>query len=95
MDYEVFSDNAYERIGAVLLKDRDTGAAEVAFLDNEGDFQKLGISAELAPEPEFTYIGNGVVSFKLLTVEGTLYTCEVRFTKENDEIKFVVKEVFD
>lgn len=95
VDYEVVSDNAYERIGAVLLKDRDTGAAEVAFIDNEGDFQKLGISAELAPEPEFTYIGNGVVSFKLLTVEGTLYTCEVSFTKENDEIKFVVKEVFD
>ena len=86
VDYEVVSDNAYERIGAVLLKDRDTGAAEVAFIDNEGDFQKLGISAELAPEPEFTYIGNGVVSFKLLTVEGTLYTCEVSFTKENDEI---------
>ena len=95
VDYEVVSDNAYERIGAVLLKDRDTGAAEVAFIDNEGDFQKLGISAELAPEPEFTYIGNGVVSFKLLTVEGTLYTCEVSFTKENDEIKFVVNEIFD
>ena len=58
----------------MCIRDRDTGAAEVAFIDNEGDFQKLGISAELAPEPEFTYIGNGVVSFKLLTVEGTLYT---------------------
>lgn len=39
VDYEVVSDNAYERIGAVLLKDRDTGAAEVAFIDNEGIFK--------------------------------------------------------
>ena len=53
VDYEVVSDNAYERIGAVLLKDRD-GAAEVALSTMRG-FSKLGISAELAPEPEFTY----------------------------------------
>ncbi|EHI59180.1 hypothetical protein [Hungatella hathewayi] len=95
VDYEVISDYAFERVGAVLLKDIDMGTVEVAFMDSEGYFQKMGISAELASEPEFAYIGNGVVSLKLLTVDGTIYTCEVSFSKENDEIKYTVKDIFD
>lgn len=95
IDYEVITDCAFERVGAVLLKDTDSGTAEVAFMDSEGYFQKLGISAELAVEPEFAYLGNGIVSFKLLTAEGKPYTCEVSFSKENNEIKYIVKDIFD
>lgn len=38
IDCEVVSDGASERAGAVLLKDVDTGMAEVAFMDMEGYF---------------------------------------------------------
>ncbi len=38
IDCEVVSDDASERAGAVLLKDVDTGMAEVAFMDMEGYF---------------------------------------------------------
>ena len=39
VDYEVVSDNAYERIGAVFVERQRYGALEVAFIDNEGIFK--------------------------------------------------------
>lgn len=93
VDCEVISDHAFERVGAVLLKDSDAGTTEVALMDGEGYFQKLGISAELAEEPEFSYLGNGVISFQLLTAEGTPYPCEVHFSFENNAIRYTVKDL--
>ena len=95
IDCEVISDGAAERAGAVLLKDADTGMAEVAFMDMEGYFKKIGLSARPAPEPEFTYMGNGVVTFRLLTDEGESYTSEIVFTKKDNEIKYVRKDSMD
>ena len=48
-----------------------------------------------APEPEFTYMGNGVVTFRLLTDEGESYTSEIVFTKKDNEIKYVRKDSMD
>lgn len=78
-----------------MLKDVDRGMAEVAFMDMEGYFQKIGLSASPAPEPEFTYMGNGVVTFRLLTDEGESYTSEIVFTKKDNEIKYVRKDSMD
>ncbi len=92
VDCEVISDGASERVGAILLQETDTGMAEVAFMDAEGYFQKIGLAAKAAEEPEFTYVGNGIVSVQLLTDEGEPYTCEITFTQKDNEIKYVRKD---
>ena len=49
-------------------------------------------AAKAAEEPEFTYVGNGIVSVQLLTDEGEPYTCEITFTQKDNEIKYVRKD---
>ncbi len=40
-------------------------------------------------------MGNGVVTFRLLTDEGESYTSEIVFTKKDNEIKYVRKDSVD
>lgn len=86
------ADFAFERVGTILYADRKKETTNVAFMDRDGYFQTCGISAALYSEPEFTYIGNGVVTFKLQTADGSPYNCKVSFTKENADVGFVVED---
>ncbi len=91
---EMISDYAFGRVGAVLAKEVDTGTVKVAFMDCDGYFQMIGIAAKPAAEPDFAYLGKGILSCKLLTDEGDPYTCEVHFSKEHETIKYTVKSDF-
>lgn len=57
------SDDAYDRVGAVLFYDSETETSNTAFFDEEGNYQMCGVSAKIYSEPDFTYHGDGVVTF--------------------------------
>lgn len=73
IDCAVFSDYACNRIGAVLFEDKNRGTSNVAFFDSDGFFHQSGTYAKTAEEPDFTYLGDGTVTFKLEAEDGTIY----------------------
>lgn len=84
----VISDRASGRVGAVLFCDDASGDTSVAYFDADGDFQKCQTSARLADEPDFRYIGDGTVTFKLLSSDGTVYSYTLTLRSENGNIYF-------
>jgi len=92
IDCVVIPDKASERIGAVLFKDTDDGATEVAFFDERGYSQQCGIHAEVADEPDFTYLGDGAVTFKLETDEKIIYNCTISILVDGDKTAFEITD---
>ena len=72
------SDDAYDRVGAVLFYDSETETSNTAFFDEEGNYQMCGVSAKIYSEPDFTYHGDGVVTFYLEAEEGSAYPVRSR-----------------
>ena len=56
-------DFAYDRVGVVLYTDSDTEYINIAFIDAEGFMQHCGVEAVLDENAEFTYHGNGEITF--------------------------------
>lgn len=88
----VIPDYAYERIGAALFQDMDNEFAKVAFLDEDGHLQWCGIDAEIYSEPEFVYLGNGVVTFNLKTGDGSPYEVQITFSADGGNVSFAVND---
>ena len=42
--------------------------------------QHCGVEAELLDSPEFTYLGNGEVTFKVCSKDGENYTQKIAFS---------------
>lgn len=85
-------DYAYERIGVALFQDMDNEFAKVAFLDGDGHIQWCGIDAEIYSEPEFVYLGNGTVTFKLKSEDGSPYEVQITFSADGGNVSFTVKD---
>ncbi len=83
------SDDAYDRVGAVLFYDSETETSNTAFFDEEGNYQMCGVSAKIYSEPDFTYHGDGVVTFYLEAEEGSAYRCKIAFSADGSEVFFV------
>lgn len=92
IDCVVIPDKASERIGAVLFKDTEDGATEVAFFDERGYSQQCGIHAEVADEPDFTYQGDGAVTFKLETGEKIIYNCTISILVDGNKTAFEITD---
>ena len=73
-------DFAYERVGAILYTDNEEGYVHVAFMDKEGNMQHCGVEAQLAETPEFIYLGNGEVTFKVCSKNGINYTQKIKYS---------------
>ena len=58
-------DFAYDRVGVILYTNSKEGYIHVAFMDKEGNMQHCGVEATIIDSPEFTYLGNGEVTFKV------------------------------
>lgn len=85
---QAVSDLASGRVGTVLFTDREQNAW-VAFLDEDGVCQRCGTSSPLASEPEFAYLGNGTVSFRLQPPGEGPKLCRITFTSENGDVFWV------
>ena len=83
------SDFAYDRVGVILYTGRKEGYVHVAFMDKDGNMQHCGVEAELADLPEFTYLGNGEVSFKVCSKDGENYTQIISFSVDDEKVNFV------
>ena len=84
----VIPDFASDRVGAVLFWDRGQGTSQVAFFDSEGYFQQCGVYAEMVAEPEFTYLGDGTVTFKLKAENGKTYNYMLTISIEGNCVNF-------
>ena len=82
-------DFAYDRVGVVLFTKRDTECINVAFMDGEGTMPYCGVEAVLDENIEFTYHGNGEVTFNVWLNDEVKYKQRIVFSKYNDEVKFV------
>ena len=83
----VMPDQAYGQVGAVLFRDGE-GSWGVAFLQADGFYLRSGVSGTLAPDPAFTYLGNGQVSFQMEGEDGTPYPMTITLAVEEGDVTF-------
>ena len=93
IDCVTVSDFAFNRIGVVLFVDNKQ-ITQVAFMDSEGCYQMCGTPAKLSLNPELTYCGNGIVTFKLQTEDNITYDCKISFSMSDDkmEVRFTLED---
>jgi len=92
LDCVTMPDLAADRVGAVLFQNTETGTTEIGFFDKEGFAQQCGIYAEAAESPDLTYLGEGTVTFKLVTDEHVVYNCNVNISVEDGNVAFVITD---
>ena len=88
-------DFAYDRVGAILYTDGKAGYIHVAFMDKEGNLQHCGVEAKLVESPEFTYWGNGEVTFKVCSKDGINYIQKIAFSVDEEGVNFVSEAIED
>lgn len=87
-DCVAFYDQASGLVGAVLFRNGDAGTAGVAFLGADGSCRMGGIEALLPDEPEFEYLGEGTVSFKVKGKDGKVRGHTMSITIEGNNVTF-------
>ena len=92
LDCVLMPDRPYDRVGAVLFQDTGKGTCHTAFFDADGDFQQSGTDSRIADDPEFTYLGDGTVSFQLMSEDNTVYTYTLAFSVQGNQVSFQAKD---
>lgn len=92
IDCILISDHASDHIGAVLFRDDQKQTGNVAFFDENGVYQKCGVSAKIPDEPDFTYLGDGAVTFKLEADDGTIYNCTLTISIDDGNVTFKAED---
>lgn len=87
-----FPDRASGCVGAVLFWDDEQKTTHVAFFDEDGDYQQCGIDARLADEPDFTYLGDGTVTFQMKTEDGSTYPYTIAISKNGSDVRFKTED---
>lgn len=95
IDCVAVTDGAYDRVGVVLFWDNVNQVSNVAFLDSDGNYQKCGIHAGVYNDSELTYCGNGTVTFKLLTEDGTISHSKITFSITDEKVHFEHDDITD
>lgn len=88
VDCVTFSDQASDLVGAVLFRNGDARTAGVAFLGADGFCRMGGTDAQLTDEPEFEYLGDGAVSFKVKGEDGKVRSHTMSITIEGNNVTF-------
>lgn len=86
-------DFAYERVGVILYTESDTEYVNIAYMDAEGVMHHCGIEAVLDENPEFTYHGNGEVTFNVRSEDGKKYTQKITFSRDRESVNFVSEAI--
>lgn len=90
-DCTVAEDYAYGCVGVVLFTDSENHTSNVAFMREDGTYQRCGIHAKTRGAGELAYLGDGAVTFQAESGEGSSYTCKVTFSVENSNVSFIVE----
>ena len=92
VDCVTVPDFAYDRVGIILFLDNEEHTTNVAFMDEDGYYQRSGVYAKLCSNSELTYCGNGAVTFKLQTDDGIEYTHKFTISIEDNNVHFVSED---
>ena len=92
IDCVLFPDGASGCIGAVLFWDSTKETSNVAFFDRDGYFQQCGTYAKLSDEPDFTYLGDGKVTFKLKTDDDIVYNYILTISIDGSYVYFKAED---
>lgn len=87
-DCVTFYDQSSGLVGAVLFRNSDTQTTGVAFLGADGSCRMGGADAPLADEPEFEYMGDGTVTFKVKGEDGKVRSHTMSITIEGVNVTF-------
>lgn len=93
IDSVVIPDFAYDRVGAVLYISNENQSVNVAFLDSDGYYQTAGVEGRLCDDSDFTYCGNGTVTFQMETEKDVVYIYQLTFSLENGNVNWIAQEV--
>lgn len=92
VDCVTVPDFAFDRVGIILFLDDEEQTTNVAFMNEDGYYQRCGVYAKLCSNSELTYYGNGAVTFKLQTDDGIEYTNKVTISIEDINVHFVLED---
>ena len=92
IDCVLIPDHASDRIGAVLFWNEKNQTSNVAFFDADGYFQQCGTYAKMPVEPDFMYLGDGAVTFKLETEDGTIYNFTLTISIDGSNVDFKAED---
>ena len=92
IDCVLMPDHASDRVGAVLFRNNTHGTSNVAFFDADGYFQQCGTYAQTADEPNFTYLGDGAVTFQLKAEDNTVYNYTRTLSIEGNGVYFKAED---
>ena len=92
IDCVLMPDHASNRVGAVLYRNNTHGTSNVAFFDADGYFQQCGTYAQTADEPNFTYLGDGAVTFQLKAEDNTVYNYTLTLSIEGNGVYFKAED---
>ena len=92
IDCVLMPDHASNRVGAVLFRNNTHGTSNVAFFDADGYFQQCGTYAQTADEPNFTYLGDGAVTFPLKAEDNTVYNYTLTLSIEGNGVYFKAED---
>lgn len=92
IDCVLMPDHASNRVGAALFRNNTHGTSNVAFFDADGYFQQCGTYAQTADEPNFTYLGDGAVTFQLKAEDNTVYNYTLTLSIEGNGVYFKAED---
>lgn len=88
IDCVLTPDHASDRIGAALFWNDKEKTSSVAFFNADGFYHQCGTYAKLSAEPDFTYLGDGAVTFKLESDDGTIYNFTITILIDGSNVNF-------
>lgn len=92
IDSVLISDNASARVGAVLFLDTQNETTNVAFFDKDGYYQYCSVDTNLSSTPDFTYLGDGKVTFKAETTDGIVYNYMLTISIDGSDVNFAAED---
>ncbi len=92
IDCVLMPDHASDRIGAVLFWDDKKGTSNVAFFNADGFYHQCGTYAKLSAKPDFSYLGDGAVTFKLEADDGTIYNFTITISIDGSNVNFKTED---
>ncbi len=94
IDCVLISDYASDCVGALLFWDDKKETSNVAFFNADGYYQQCGTYAKMSAKPDFTYLGDGSVTFKLETEDGTIYNYTITISIDGNNVNFKAEDDF-
>lgn len=88
VDCVLTPDHASGRIGAVLFRDSATSTSNVAFFDADGFFHQCGPHTKLSDQPDFTYLGDGTVTFQAEDENGAVSLYRITISIHDGNVFF-------